>query len=212
MSRRAFDEFTEHVLDRLGRVAPVVAKRMFGGFGLYVDGVFCALIADGRLYFKVDDSNRADFERAGMEPFQPFPDQATTMGYYEVPERVLADDARLKPWVEKALGVARSAATKKKPARKKASASTPIAKLDNLGPQSAAWLAAVGVKTRADLVRVGSVRVFELVRAAGFAASLNLLWALEATLLGVRWNRLPDDVKRELRARAGRSAPKRKAR
>lgn len=212
MSPRAFDDFTEHVLERLGRVAPTRAKRMFGGVGLYVDGEFCALIADGRLYFKVDDANRADFERAGMEAFQPFSDRPTTMGYYELPERVLADDARLKPWVEKSLDVARRAATKKKRARKQANASTPIAKLENLGSQSAAWLAAVGVKTRADLQRLGSVRVFELVRAAGFDASLNLLWALEATLLGVRWDRLPEDVKRELRARAGLAAPKRKRR
>lgn len=212
MARHELDGFTEHVLERLNRCAPTHAKRMFGGVGLYVDQTFCALIADGRLYFKVDDTNLADFERAGMEPFQPFPDKPTTMGYYEVPERVLADDSRLGPWLAKALAVAkRAAATKARslPAAAAARADAPIAKLENLGPKSAAWLAEVGVTTRGDLERLGSVRVFELVRAAGFAPSLNLLWALEASLLGVRWDELSDDVRRELAGRIGRT-PKRR--
>jgi hypothetical protein len=66
------------------------------------------------------------------------------------------------------------------------------------------------VKTRGDLERLGSVRAFELVRDAGFAASLNLLWALEATLTGTRWDRLPEATKRELASRVGIALPKRK--
>lgn len=213
MRHRAFDEFTEDVLERLNRVAPTRAKRMFGGVGLYVDGVFCALIADGRLYFKVDDTNRADFERAGMEPFQPFAEHAPTLGYYTVPERVLADESRLRPWLAKTLDVAKRASAKKSATRRaspKPRADTPVAQLENLGPKSAAWLASVGVKTRGDLERVGSARAFELVREAGFAATLNLLWALEATRVGTRWDRLSDDVKRELAARAGVTLPRSK--
>ncbi|MCK6446150.1 MAG: TfoX/Sxy family DNA transformation protein [Planctomycetes bacterium] len=212
MPPRDFDDFTEDVLERLQRVAPTHAKRMFGGVGLYVDGVFCALIADGRLYFKVDDTNRGDFERAGTEPFQPFPDKPTTMGYYAVPERVLGDRARLELWLTKAVDVAKRATTKKPKARRAPSAArvaTPIAKLENLGPKSAEWLAAVGVQTLAELERIGSVRAFARVRDAGFAPSLNLLWALEATLVGARWNRLSDEVKRELAARAGEKWPRR---
>lgn len=212
MSHRDFDDFTEDVLERLNRVAPTHAKRMFGGVGLYVDGVFCALIADGRLYFKVDDTNRGDFERAGMEPFQPFPDKPTTMGYYAVPERVLADASRLAPWLAKAVEVAKHASAQEPKTRRAlvaTRADTPVAKLENLGPKSAAWLVAVGVKTRGDLQRLGSVRAFELVRDAGFPATLNLLWALEATLVGTRWDRLSDDAKRELAARAGLKLPRR---
>lgn len=200
------------MLERLGRAAsgePVAARAMFGGVGLYVGGLFCALIADGRLFFKVDATNRADFERAGMDAFQPFPDRPGTMSYYELPERVLVDDSRLRAWLDKSLDVARRAATKKQKVRKLPTSRTPIAKLENLGPKSAAWLAAVGVKTRADLQRVGSVRAFERVREAGLNSSLNLLWALEACLLGMPWQRLSDEQKRELRARAGLPAPKR---
>jgi len=45
---------------------------MFGGVGIYAGQLFFALIADDTLYFKVDDSNRSDFERLAMRPFQPY--------------------------------------------------------------------------------------------------------------------------------------------
>ena len=64
--------FRTFVLDQLGRVAPRVRGRsMFGGVGIYAGAQFFALIADSTLYFKVDDSNRPDFEARGMGPFRP---------------------------------------------------------------------------------------------------------------------------------------------
>jgi DNA transformation protein len=79
---------------------------MFGGAGLYFDGLFFALIADDILYFKVDDSNRPDYEAAGMGPFRPFPDKSTVMRYYEVPIEVLENRDALREWAEKARRVA----------------------------------------------------------------------------------------------------------
>ena len=101
------------VLEQLGRVTPVTAKSMFGGVGLYVEGLFFALIADDRLYFKADDANRPDFERLGMEPFRPFGGDSA-MGYYEVPADFLEDHAQLSPWMRKAISVAANAKAKKK--------------------------------------------------------------------------------------------------
>jgi DNA transformation protein len=100
--------YRDFVVEQLERVCPVTAKSMFGGVGLYAEGLFFALIADDRLYFKVDDTTRPDFERSGMEPFRPFSeDQA--MGYYEVPADVLEDATQLEPWMKKAIDVARRA-------------------------------------------------------------------------------------------------------
>ena len=62
---------------------------MFGGAGLYHDGLFFGLIDDDALYLKVDDSNRIDFEARGKGPFRPFPDRPeAVMNYYEVPGEV----------------------------------------------------------------------------------------------------------------------------
>jgi DNA transformation protein and related proteins len=95
------------VLEQLGRVAPVTSRSMFGGVGIYADGLFFALIDDDILYFKVDDSNRGDFESAGMGPFRPFGDGSQAMQYYEVPADLLEDPELLRGWMDKALAVAR---------------------------------------------------------------------------------------------------------
>lgn len=105
-------EYRDFVVDQLGRVAPVTSRSMFGGVGIYSDGLFFALIAGDRLFFKVDDSNRGDFEVLGMGPFYPFEDEKKPMQYYEVPGDLLEDHGRLRPWVEKAVQVARSAAAR----------------------------------------------------------------------------------------------------
>jgi DNA transformation protein len=102
------ESYRVFVLEQLGRVAPVTAKHMFGGVGLYAQGLFFALIAEDRLYFKVDDSTRPDFERLGMEPFRPFGEDSA-MGYYEVSADVAEDAMQLAPWMQKAIDVAAKA-------------------------------------------------------------------------------------------------------
>ncbi|MDZ4774375.1 MAG: TfoX/Sxy family protein [Planctomycetota bacterium] len=102
-----------HILERLARVTPVRSRKMFGGVGIYSGEFFFALIASDVLYLKVDDTNRADFEARGMSAFQPFADRESTMSYFELPADVLDDPRKLKPWIEKALTVARASKTKK---------------------------------------------------------------------------------------------------
>lgn len=95
------NSYREYVLEQLGVVTPVRARRMFGGVGIYSGADFFAIIADDTLYFKVDDSNRGDFEQAGMGPFLPFGDPGRPMGYYEVPIAVIEDPdgmSRLMVW------------------------------------------------------------------------------------------------------------------
>jgi DNA transformation protein len=58
--------YRDFVVEQLERVSPVAAKAMFGGVGLYAQGLFFALIAEDRLYFKVDGDTRPDFERLHM--------------------------------------------------------------------------------------------------------------------------------------------------
>ncbi|HYJ80474.1 MAG TPA: TfoX/Sxy family protein [Longimicrobiaceae bacterium] len=107
-------EYREFVLEQLARVTAVTARSMFGGVGIYADGLFFALMDDDALYLKVDDSNRGDFEAAGTGPFNPFDDPAQVMQYYELPAELLEDPDRLRPWVEKAVDVARAARKRKK--------------------------------------------------------------------------------------------------
>ena len=105
--------FRDFIVEQFGRVTPVTARSMFGGVGLYAQGLFFALIAEDRLYFKVDDSTRGGYERLGREPFRPFGEEKA-MGYYEVPADVLEDIAQLEPWMQKAIDVARNARQRKR--------------------------------------------------------------------------------------------------
>ena len=99
------DEFLGYVLDQLSGWGQVHARRMFGGVGLYRDNKMFGLIADDVAYLKVGDSNRAAFEQAGSSPFQPFPDKATTMSYYEIPPDVLESPDELAQWAKRSLAI-----------------------------------------------------------------------------------------------------------
>ena len=74
---------------------------MFGGHGIYRDGVMLAIVYRDRLYLKTDDAGRGRFEEAGMGPFEPSSRQRLT-SFYELPDGVLDDPDELAEWVEEA--------------------------------------------------------------------------------------------------------------
>lgn len=113
------NSYKAFLADQLNRIRPVTFRAMFGGMGMYADGLFFALADDDVLYFKVDDTNRGDFEKAGMGPFRPFGDERS-MAYHEVPGEVLEDEEVLAVWTAKAIAVAARAAARKKPRKPKA--------------------------------------------------------------------------------------------
>lgn len=118
------EDYLQFVLDQLAGLKGVSARRMFGGAGLYREGIMFGLIADDRAYLRVDDSNRSSFEEAGSGPFHPYGTKAT-MPYYEVPVDVLEDPGDFRAWAERALAAARrkqaSPKRKRTPARRKTS-------------------------------------------------------------------------------------------
>jgi len=102
--------FRTFVLEQLGRVVSEVrARSMFGGVGIYSGQLFFALIDDDTLYFKVDESNRGDFEERSLAPFSPYGPEGEVMHYYTVPPELLEDAEELRRWAEKSIEVARRA-------------------------------------------------------------------------------------------------------
>jgi DNA transformation protein len=93
---------------------------MFGGIGLYCDDIFFALISGDVLYFKADDSNRADYVARGMRQFCPYRDRPErSMAYYELPADALEDPEECVAWARRSLAVALAAAAGKRPARRR---------------------------------------------------------------------------------------------
>lgn len=74
----------------------------------------------------------------------------------------------------------------------------PTPGLKSVGPVSSAWLASVGIKKRADLIRTGPVQAFLKVKDAGHKPTLNLLWALAGAERGLPWNRLSTEDRQQL--------------
>jgi DNA transformation protein len=100
------ESFLNFVLEQLEGIRAISSRRMFGGAGIYSGDHFFAIIAGDRLYLKVDDRTRAQYVRAAMGPFQPFPDRPSMMKYYEVPVHVLEDREELARWAKRAIDVA----------------------------------------------------------------------------------------------------------
>jgi DNA transformation protein len=96
------ESFVEFIEDQLRSFRDLTIKRMFGGCGLYRGTVFFGIIANGRLYFKVNDKTKQEYIDRGMGPFQPTSKQ-TLKTYYEVPVDVLEDDGELTTWAKAAI-------------------------------------------------------------------------------------------------------------
>jgi DNA transformation protein len=125
-SMRVSASFREFVLDQLAGLDGLRARAMFGGVGLYADDVFFGIVAADELFFKVDDTNRREYETAGSVPFKPYTDRAMTMPYYRVPLVVLEDAAMLGEWAAHAVAVAEAAKSPKPTkARKRARTTKP---------------------------------------------------------------------------------------
>ncbi len=98
--------FRAFVLDQLEEVGDVTARSMFGGVGVYQKDVFFGIIAGDALYLKVDATNQANYEAAGMRPFKPYRNRPASRHYYQVPVDVLESAFELASWARKAVAAA----------------------------------------------------------------------------------------------------------
>lgn len=93
------ESFKDYVLDLFSDWEGVSSKRMFGGWGVFHDGVIFGIIIDGELYFKVDDTNITDYEKYGSRPFTYLRSKReVSLSYWLVPEEIMEDGERLSEW------------------------------------------------------------------------------------------------------------------
>ena len=118
----ASEGFVELLKDALSGLGPVSVRRMFGGAGVYADGVMFGLVADDTLYLKVDAGTAAAYAAEGLDPFlYSGRGKTIALSYRRAPERLLDDRDEMAQWARTALGVARrAAAAKTKPKRRPA--------------------------------------------------------------------------------------------
>jgi len=112
MSQSEFPDYVVH--DFLGELHGSTSRRMFGGFGIYQNGIIFAVISNDVLYFKVNDTNRHDYEALESKPFtyQRKNHPRTVMSYYEIPEEIMENKEKLAQWVEKSVTASKSSKKK----------------------------------------------------------------------------------------------------
>ena len=140
---KAVEPYIQLCIELLQPLGPVRPLRMFGGHGLYVDGLFMALVIQNQLYLKTDDVTRERFVAAGCEPFSYSTKngERQVMSYYQPPEETLESPPLMLPWARLAMEAALRAANAKKP---KAAAKRPAAKKASASKKPAAKKTAAG--------------------------------------------------------------------
>jgi DNA transformation protein len=109
----------QSIRDIFAGFGPVAIRRMFGGHGIFSDGLMFALEADGELYLKADDASEPAFSEAGSRPFvYTTKGRSVTMRYWRAPEAALDDPEVMAAWAREAFRAARAAASGKAKGRK----------------------------------------------------------------------------------------------
>ncbi len=119
-------QFADYCCELLSSQGPCTARRMFGGWGIYVDGMCLAIIADlgggDKLWLKADDACRSRYEAAGCERFiYEGKNKTSSMNYYTAPEEAMDSREAMLPWARLALECAVKARALKPPAKPRAS-------------------------------------------------------------------------------------------
>ncbi len=106
--------FIDQVVELLGPFGTVVQRPMFGGHGVYLDGLLFALVFDNGLYLKADEINRAEFLSSGWQPFiSTRGRRRTTYSFFRVPEDTLESAERILPWARSAYAAAMRARSRR---------------------------------------------------------------------------------------------------
>jgi DNA transformation protein len=104
-------EFAAHCVELLQPLGAARAKRMFGGHGLYLEGLMVGLISDEQLYLKTDAQTVAQWQEAGGQPFvyrtrRQGEVKTSTMSYWTPPAEAVESPALMRPWARLALEAA----------------------------------------------------------------------------------------------------------
>jgi len=91
------------LFDDLQLLGDVESKRMFGGYGLFLDGVMFAIINPaGQCFLRTDDTTAKRYDEAGSEWHGRMP-------YREIPATVLSKPDELVVWAQEAVDIAKTA-------------------------------------------------------------------------------------------------------
>jgi len=100
-------DFAAYCAELLAPLGPVRVKRMFGGHGIYADGLFVAIVVGETLYLKADAQSLPAFEAAGCAPFTyTAQGRKVALQYRAAPPEAMDSPALMRPWAQLAMEAA----------------------------------------------------------------------------------------------------------
>ena len=110
--------FQDQLEELFATIEGATLRRMFGGIGVFKDGLMFALVADDILYMKADEATAPRFAAEGFGQWiYPGRDRPVPMPYWQVPDRLFDDADEFREWALIAFDAAER--TKKQPKAKK---------------------------------------------------------------------------------------------
>ena len=110
-------------------VGPVAVKRMFGGHGVYADGLCFAIQSQGEVYLKSDALSEKVYAEAGSAPFVYVArGKPMATSYWRLVASAYDDSDELRRWSALAIESARRVAAAKPQAKKPKATKTPPAR------------------------------------------------------------------------------------
>jgi DNA transformation protein len=119
--------FHDKIMDILSPYGSITSRAMFGGYGIYMQGVMFAAIIENALYFRINETTRSDFERYKSPSFVYMGrGKPVEMPYKVLPDEILENSAELKAWIQKAYSASLNAKKKKSSKRSAANRLRPL--------------------------------------------------------------------------------------
>ena len=102
----------EYITELFAGFGPVTVRRMFSGAGVFADGLMIAMVVDGVIFLKADETLAPQFEREGLSPFsyKTKEGRRTLMSYWRMPERLYDDPDELAAWARQSMAARNAAA------------------------------------------------------------------------------------------------------
>lgn len=109
-------EFVSYLHEVFELFGPITSRKMFGGYGIYHQGLIFGLVVNDTLYLKADAENAGDFAKQRLGKFEYQKNgKLMQMSYYLAPFELMEDRDLAALWARRSYGAAlRSAKAKKK--------------------------------------------------------------------------------------------------
>ena len=115
------NDFVAHVLEMMRPAGVASARAMFGGHGVYLDGLIVGIVDDDVLYLKTDEATRAAYVERELQPFRyrGHDGELHETGYFRAPDDALESPPAMREWLRAAFAVSLRARAAKAPRKRR---------------------------------------------------------------------------------------------